>query len=762
MSARFAEVAAPVPLRRLFTYAIPDALVGRVQPGSRVAVSFAGRKVPAVVVRLLDAEPAQPEGEKRFAIKPLAGLLEREPIFDAELLAFLAEAASYYLHPIGEVMRTAAPALPSDAVKALRGSGFIASADELAGPRVRTQKVLYARRVAEVAIEGRLGPKQRELLALLETRGEVPLPELVAHTKSARSVLEALAARGLVALSEREVASDRFFARSVERDEPKAPHPAQAAAIDAISGSVRAREAATYLLHGVTGSGKTEVYLRVIAEARAAGRGAMLLVPEIALTPQLVGRFRARFGDDIAVLHSGLSDRERDAAWRALRSGSITLAVGARSALFAPVQDLAVIVVDEEHDPSYKQEEGFRYHARDLAILRAHRAGAVCVLGSATPSLESFHAAREGRYRLLELPTRPDERPMPEVEIVDLARSYSGPSHEPLLTGPLHKAIEKCLREGGQCVLFLNRRGFSPSLRCAACGHVEQCPECSVALTEHRRAGLLRCHTCDYATGLTQVCSACGAPGLTPIGVGTEKLEDAIARVFAPARVARLDRDVAAGAGIEDVLDRVRRREVDILVGTQMVTKGHDLPGVTLVGVLLADQSLAFPDFRASERTFQLLTQVAGRAGRADQPGRVILQTFQPAHYAVRAAQRHSFAMFVEAELPAREDLGYAPFGRLVAIRIDSRDAAIAKRAAELVAEAASAHPSTRGGVVRVLGPAPAPIERLRARWRWRVFLRGADRKALRSVALAVIARIDAGLGPDVRASVDVDPVSMM
>ncbi|MDQ3037185.1 MAG: primosomal protein N' [Myxococcota bacterium] len=754
-TARYADVALPLPMRRTFTYALPDALAARVVPGSRVAVPFSGRKLAGVVTRV---HGTLPEGVKARAI---AGLLEEEPLFDAELLAMLTESAEYYLHPIGEVLRAAAPALRSEAVRALRRSGFLDSDRELSGPRVATRTITSVRLVIGAERPARLGPRQRSVLALLEARGEILTDELADHVKDPRATLRSLAQKGLVELEAREVATDPFFSGPAPADAPHVPTPEQAFAIGEIVGALRREGPSTFLLHGITGSGKTEVYLRAIAEARAQGKGALLLVPEIALTPQLVSRFRARFGDAIAVLHSGLGDRERALAWRALRSGALTLAIGARSAIFAPVRQLGIVVVDEEHDPSYKQEEGFRYHARDLAILRAHRAGAVCVLGSATPSLESWSFAREGRHRLLSLPARPGARGLPEVELVDLSKSGKGPSGDPRLTTPLHRAIETCLAAGEQAILFLNRRGFSPSLRCEACGEVEMCPACSVPLTEHRRAGLVRCHYCDYAAPVGSACSKCGQPALVPLGLGTEKLEDTLQRVFAPARIARLDRDTATGSRIEDVLDRVRRREVDILVGTQMVTKGHDLPGVTLVGVILADQSLAFPDFRAAERTFQLLTQVAGRAGRGDRPGHVIVQTYQPQHPAILAARKHDFVRFAVRELEERRELGYAPFGRLVAVRIDHGDPKRAQLAAEILVAHAREHELVRSGRVDILGPAPAPIERVRGRWRWRALLRGPERPALRRVAMHVLARIDEGLS-GARASLDVDPVSML
>jgi primosomal protein N' (replication factor Y) len=484
-------------------------------------------------------------------------------------------------------------------------------------------------------------------------------------------------------------------------------------------------------------------------------------VPEIALTPQLVARFRGRFGDAIAVLHSELSERERNDAWRNLRSGRVRLAIGARSALFAPIAELGVIVVDEEHDASFKQEEGFRYQARDMALLRAHRAGAVCVLGSATPSLESFSLTQRGKLTLLTLAERATAQALPRIEVVDLARHRNGPSGQRLISGPMHQAIADCLERGEQAILFLNRRGFAPSVRCNGCGELLGCPACSVSLTAHRGARVLRCHYCDFSAPHEGRCLKCGSQQLMELGLGTEQLEQALGQTFPRARVARLDRDTASGEGVEAVLDRLRRHEVDVLVGTQMVTKGHDVPSVTMVGVVLADQSLGFPDFRAAERTFQLLVQVAGRAGRGARPGRVVLQTYMPEHHAIRYAQSHDYLGFLRQELSERRELGFPPFGRLIAVRIDAADEQRAARGADAVARAARAHVAVQQGTVAVLGPAPAPIARLRARYRYRLLLKGEDRAALRAVATVVGRRIDEGLGT-ARAVLDVDPVGML
>ena len=749
----YVEVALPVPLRKVFTYDVPSDLRGSLQRGSRVAVSFSRRKLAGFVVSGRDELP---EGVARAL--PVAGLLEAEPVFTSELLRFLDQAAKYYMHPVGEVLRAAAPALPAGAMRRLRADGFLEASENLPGQRVAHHRTWKVSATGKETAGMRLGARQKKLIDRLANRESVLLEELRDVLKDARAVVRSLSDKGLVEFEEVEAIRDPFFRAPVTRDEPPAPNAAQQVAIDTITGAILKRSAEAFLLHGVTGSGKTEVYLRAIDQVRSAGRGAILLVPEIALTPQLVGRFRARFGDDIAVLHSGLTARQRDDAWQALRKGRVQVAIGARSALFAPVADLGLIVVDEEHDPSFKQDEGFRYHARDMALLRAQYCGAVCVLGSATPSVETYHRANHGLIGLLSLPTRATGATMPDVEIVDLRRHRRGPTGHPLVSGPLHAAIGRCLESSHQAIIFLNRRGFAPSLRCASCGAVAECPACSVALTEHRGQGALRCHYCDFHRSVAVPCALCGSTEYKRLGVGTEQLQKAVEESFPKACVARLDRDTASGDGVEAVLDRLRSGDVDVLVGTQMVTKGHDIAGVTLVGVALADQSLAFPDFRASERTFQLLAQVAGRAGRADTRGEVVLQTFQPDHPAVRFAAQHDYESFYAEEIRDREEVGYPPFARLVTVRVHAGAEAGARGATQLLADTARQHQAVKDGAVQVLGPAPAPLLRLRGRYHYRLLLKSPDRKLLRNVTAHLAARIDTGL-PPAHATLDIDPV---
>ncbi len=806
------EVAVTLPVPGRYHYRVPARLAHGAQVGARVLVRFGPRKVTGVVVR---TGTAAPEGVKPIE---LAEVLDDSPALPAELVDLCMWIADYYEAPPGEVVRAALPAgsgIKERRVIAVTDAGRVAAdgqgaalpasqqallAQLAARPRPATGLKAAAKRdlealrarglVVEIdhrdAVRAKLkreriaeltfapggaeheaartalarSPKRLGTIELLAQRGAQPIAA-VGGLPGVRELVSA----GYLRVTDREVALDVAPVDGVMAGGAIPTLTAeQAAAVDAITAGL-ATGAQPFLLHGVTGSGKTEVYLRVIATALAAGKTALVLVPEISLTPQLAARFRARFGDRVAILHSGLREQARLGEWSRLRRGDATIAVGARSAVFAPLANLGVVVVDEEHDGSFKQDEGVRYHARDVALVRAHRAGAVCVLGSATPSLESYAHAERGQYRLLALTERPPDpalgapRPMPTVEVVDLRKFMA--DGEAMVSAPLRAAIGETLANGDQVILFLNRRGFATFVLCKACGHSFRCPHCSVSLTYHRESDRLRCHYCGYQQRVPEACPKCGAPAIERTGLGTEKVAAAIAEEFPDARVARLDRDVATGAKAEAVLSRVARREVDVLVGTQMVTKGHDFPGVTLVGVLCADTGLDLPDFRAAERTFQLLAQVAGRAGRGDRPGRVLVQTYRPDSPAVTAAAAHDYRSFFTAESGSRAELGYPPHGRLIAIRIDGANptlvaqtaADLGKLAVELAARPELAAP------VEVRGPVPAPLERLRGRTRWQIWLRGADRASLRRVARSLAA---AEVSSAVRVALDVDPMSAM
>lgn len=773
-----ADVAVPVPLAQAFTYAVPPSLAGALRPGARVVCEFGRRHVLGVVLAVSEREP--PPGTQ---IKPIHAIVDAEPILPRELLNFLQELSAYYFAPIGEVLRLALPALEREQVKAMSAQGELPAMKRV--KQVGGKKIVYARPTDAIEEPGKLRGQAAAILALLRANGEQPVAHLVKQFGGARAAVKKLTDLGLVETEEREAPRDPFFSAAEARDQPPELNEAQALAAGRIEAAL-AREGdrpanekpaspSAFLLFGVTGSGKTEVYLRAIAACLAREKGALVMVPEIALTPQLVARFRARFGDELAVLHSALSDADRHAMWTSLRQRRVRVAIGARSALFAPVPDLGLIIVDEEHDSSFKQEEGVRYHARDMALLRAYRARAVAVLGSATPSLEAVMLARKGRLEELKLPDRAHrEASLPAVSLVDIRRIGAGPTGSRLVSIPLHRALEATLAAGEQAILFLNRRGFAPSVVCDTCGAVETCRACSVALTYHRgrmkapegeeevlRGGRLRCHYCDYEGPLPAGCSACGAQALMLEGLGTERLEAIVAEAFPTARIARLDRDVANASKSQAILDRMRAGEIDILVGTQMVTKGHDLPNVTLVGVVNADAALSLPDFRASERGFQLLVQVAGRAGRRDRPGRVLIQTRSPDHPAIAFASRHDVAGFLERELLDRCEVGYPPFTRLGLVRIDAADEDLARSTAARIARDVKASPEVRSKRVVVLGPAAAPIARLRGRYRFRVLLRAEERGPLRA-ALAVAARARDEADRRARVVIDVDPVAML
>ena len=793
------EVAVALPVAGTFHYRARglDAKVG-----SRVLVPFGPRSVSGVVVR---TDPPPPPAETK--ILDIAELLDAAPSVPADLVALCLWIADYYEAPPGEVLRAALPAgtqvaaapaatLTEAGRRAMEGAlpprqrdvlgrlagkpvprarlgrdraeveqlirrGLAEMIDLRSVARVKPKKIRIARLAAGAARDG-LGKSAKRLAVFdhLAAHGEVDTAALAAAIPGAAGALRELVARGLATVIEREVAAGAL-ADSGAMTAAVTPPPLtaeQQAAFDAIDGAL-GHGFAAFLLHGVTGSGKTEVYLHAIARALDAGDTALVLVPEISLTPQLAARFRARFGDRVAVLHSGLTERDRLGEWQRLRRGEATIALGARSAVFAPIERLAIVVVDEEHDPSFKQDEGVRYHGRDVALTRAQRAGAVCVLGSATPSVESYASATAGKYRLLAMPSRVTARPMPEVEIVDL--KVWRPDGDAMLSAKLAQAIEATLKAGDQVILFLNRRGYATFVLCRACGAAFRCPHCSVSLTYHMSSDRMLCHYCGFAQRVPDVCKPCGTRGsIDRRGLGTEKVAEEVARRFAGARVARLDRDVATGSRIEAVLAKVARREVDILVGTQMVTKGHDFPGVTLVGVLCADVGLSMPDFRASERTFQLLTQVAGRAGRGDRPGRAFFQTYKPEAPAVACAARHDYEGFFEAEMTARGELGYPPHGRIAAIRIDGANPARTAEEARRLGALAVAMTRREGlETVEVRGPVEAPLARLRGRSRWQLWLRSADRTALRRVVRGLAAAEVLG---GIRVAVDVDPVSAM
>ena len=803
--ATFVDVVFPASLETPLTYRVPDAWRGAATPGKRVVAPLGRRTVTGYLVGSRERAPVQ-------EVKELAEILDTEPLLDAHLLELSRWVAEYYLCPWGEVIRTALPpgidtltrrianvtengcaVLDGNAmlrpgereilafvrgrgntpvnsltrrwphasahIHTLCRRGLLAVAAEIRRPRVRPLCVLYCRLAVGVDPEAVPLParavKQRAILrALAAAPGGMPRADAAAGSPAA---LAALVRRGVLQLRDVEVTRDPFAAAAEPSDAPKVLASSQASALQLIRQVVAERRFLPILLHGVTGSGKTEVYLQAIETVLAQGRQALVLVPEISLTPLAVQRFLARFGGRVAVLHSGLRGGERFDAWRRIKSGQADIVVGARSAVFAPLPRLGILVVDEEHDPSYKQEETPRYHGRDVAIMRAKLLSAPVILGSATPSLESFERAQAGRYALARLPERIEARPLPRVEIVDLRRVDGG---ERLLSPPLCEAIAERLARGEQSLLFLNRRGFSTLLLCEECGATLECPRCSMSLTFHAARARLRCHTCDFERRAPTQCPACQGTRLRYLGFGTQQLEAAVRERFPRARVDRMDRDTTGNwRAAERILRRLTEGAIDILVGTQMIGKGHDVPNVTLVGVVSADMALSLPDFRAGERAFALFTQVVGRAGRGDRPGLALIQTFNPDHYILRAVQGQDYATLWDAESPLRKDQSLPPYSRAVLAVLSSPQEKAAEAAA---AELARLMREVGMRADAVSGPAPAPLYRVRSRYRWHLFMRGPDVRKLHARVQEAARRLRASAAArGVRLDLDVDPVSV-
>ncbi len=752
MTARLVDVALPLPLFRAFTYAVPDGLRHAVSAGARVVVPFRNRTAMGIVL-------GESAGDSLGGAeaKPIIDAPDEQPAFRADLLAVGRWMADYYVSPVGLVLRAALPAAMGRARRA--------------DPPLRTQRVLRVSQPLDSLLQRdavfKRAPQQRALFELLESLGgQSPVAHLIERLGCTDGVVQGLVKRGVAVVVQEPVDRDPFLARAAPPPAAVTPSDAQRGAIAALRGSARG---ATFLLHGITGSGKTLVYIEFLKHVlHDRGQSAIVLVPEIALTPQTVDRFRAVFGDLVAVLHSGLSDGERYDAWRALERGDKRIAIGARSAVFAPLANLGAIVVDEEHETTYKQGESPRYHAREVAIVRAREAGAVVVLGSATPSLESWTNAQSGKYHLLSLPARVGGGALPAVRIVDL-RTETGPGAPAsmqalrrIMSAPLEAALHERLARGEQSLLLLNRRGFANFVTCPD-GHVVTCPNCAISLTYHRAPERLICHYCQHAEPLAATCRECGAENMKQRGVGTQQVERLLNERFPAAHVSRMDVDTTTGKWAHaEILDRVGSGEVDILLGTQMIAKGLDFPNVTLVGVIDADIGINLPDFRSSERTFQLLSQVAGRAGRGPKGGEVIIQTRTPAHHAVVCAVQHDYLRFIGEELPAREDPPYPPTLRLANVVISGLDELAVAACAQQAADWMTSRLAALGGAVTLVGPAPCPIERIKGRWRWHLVLKATRPGPLTQLMRAFLTRFDLPTAHEMRVTFDRDPVALL
>ena len=749
-----ARVTLEIALRKEFDYAIPPELAGKVDVGSRVQVPFGPRKVLGVVTAVAEESD---HTHLKFIIKVIGA----QTLVTPRVLELARWIADYYCCPPEIALKSVLP----EAVR-----------KEKAGWREQ----LYVRVSPLTGEFPKLPKRQREVWNIIEERRELPLQELLALAATTAGTVRRLEDHGLVAITNQISERDPYANEQIVPTKQLVMNPAQAKALERIKSQMSEVGGQTpepavptadlrflssvFLLHGVTGSGKTEVYLQALDHALSQGKGGIVLVPEIALTPQTVERFKARFSHGpnqtlVAVLHSHLSAGERHDEWHKIRQGRARIVIGARSAIFAPVEPLGLIIVDEEHEHTYKQEEAPRYHARDVAVVRGQREGAVVVLGSATPSLESFYNCKKGKYTLLELPERADNAKLPLVRVVDMrqtARKEKGP---PIFSPQLKEAIHQRIERGEQTILFLNRRGYSSSLSCLKCGYVAECPDCSVSLTFHRRDAKLACHVCGHTAKVPPICPKCRNPEIRYSGLGTEKVEDILGKLFPKARLRRMDSDIMKRK--EDyrrVLGEFRAGKVDILVGTQMIAKGLHFPNVTLVGIIFADMALHQPDFRAGERTFQLLTQVAGRAGRGDVEGEVFVQSFTPFHPAIQFARRHDFGGFYEQEIEFRKELNYPPFARIALLTLKGRNEQKVQFAAEhLKRELEKLTADLKGTML--LGPAPAPLLRAETFYRYQLMLRVRQMPEL-SRRLAKL-MTDLVLPDDVAVAVDIDPVSL-
>jgi primosomal protein N' (replication factor Y) len=747
------HVAVPVPGLGLLTYGVPDG-VPRPVVGARVVVPLGTRIVTGIVMDDASASTIADE-----AVKPIREVLDAESFVPADVVALARWTAEYYAAGPGDTITTVLPPKArggrADAHKTMRVASITASGLELLQ--------LVAPKPEAKADGPQITTKQREALEVLaSTPDGIPTPQLSARGIAA-DVVARLVRHGFVSVRQDRLDRDPFQTAVVP---PPVVDPArrltaeQAAAFTRLSAMAESRRFHVALLHGVTGSGKTELYLRLAAAVRGSGRSVLMLVPEIALTPVVASVFRHAFGERVAIQHSGLSDGERHDQWQRIRRGDVDVVVGTRSAVFAPLERVGLIVVDEEHDASYKQEESPRYHGRDVAIIRGQRAGALVVLGSATPSMESYYNATIGRYERVVLEKRVLGRPLAAVTVIDMREEYADGGPDVVLSRALSTAMAARLERREQTLVLLNRRGFATAVFCRQCAGTMDCPNCSVSLVVHgdgasRRA---RCHYCNYTMRVPAACPHCAGPYLEQAGFGTERVEAEVRRLCPGARVARLDRDAIRRKGaLTEILSRFRAGDIDVLVGTQMIAKGHDFPRVTLVGVVSADVGLGMADFRASERTFQLLTQVVGRAGRGDEPGEAIVQTIYPDHYSIQLARRQDYCAFFERELTFRQQMRYPPFQSLVNTIVRSRTFAGAMDDAGDVARRVREGADAAG--VRVLGPAPAPLGKLRGEYRAQLLTKGSNRTKMRGLLQSALAA-----RPDLerRVLVDIDPVSVL
>ncbi len=807
----YIEVAIALPVYNTYTYSVPEQLSALALPGKRVLVPFGQRRVTGYI--LGSSQETQVK-----EIKIILDILDETPLFPSSMIPFFRWTADYYLHPIGEVIKCALPSglnlydnvtialtqhgeaallensvtpleskiltrlktapcrlkeiykthdthIPNALIHALERRGLIVYQRKLIGGTTRPRQERYVSAAATKASGARLSDAKKRVLEIIKTAAEISVKELNAQVHSAQRLLKYLEAEGFVSIYKKTVYRDPFG----ELITPDIAHTLTKEQQEVILTVNRAfgREFRTYLLTGVTGSGKTEVYMQLAAKAVSNGHSVLVLVPEIALISQMERRFRARFGECIAILHSGLSPGERYDQWLRIARQEVSIVIGARSAVFAPFQNIGLIIVDEEHDPSYKQEGRLHYNARDLAVVRAKLNHGIALLGSATPSIQSYYNVMTNKFKEVTLKKRVEKRPLPTITLVNLCNTRDAKGVRRFITPELHKAMEETLGRGEQTLLFLNRRGFASYPVCKDCGEAVRCKNCDISLTLHQKANAYKCHYCGFSRASTSQCIGCGSTKIMQLGLGTEKVEAAVKALFPDARVARMDRDTTRRKGsILKILKRLRNQTIDILVGTQMVAKGHDFPNITLVGIICADLSLHFPDVRASERTFQLIAQVAGRAGRGNVPGRVILQTYNPEHFSISAATKEDFKTFYNTEIGHRKSLNYPPFSRMVQLKISGKDKEKTREHAKTVGALCKTlienSPSLVASI-EILGPIEAPLPRIAKQYRWQILLKGHGVKPLHRLLHQLWIENSAIISNrNVKVALDVDPFFMM
>jgi primosomal protein N' (replication factor Y) len=807
----YIEVAVALPVHLTFTYSAPESFQASVAVGKRVLVPFGRRRVTGYIFDK-DRHIADKE------IKPILDVLDEQPLFPSSMVPFFRWIADYYKYPVGEVVKNALPGglnlyesalisltdkgrealnniqLTPIAVKILEQlnvgpcrwkelckmvgqssprallynfeqNGWITRNWELQGARTKARLERVVRLADTMPPAAHLSKPRQKLLAIVESEGEVPIKKLKETVYTAPALIKKLENAGYVIVDHKRVFRDPL-GESIKPERAPVLNREQDQVVSCLCDNLN-QGYKPFLLNGVTGSGKTEVYMRVADEVLKQGRRVLILVPEIALITQMERLFRARFGECVCVLHSALSAGERYDQWTRILQGEVTIGIGARSAIFAPFDNLGVIIVDEEHDSSYKQEGMLRYNARDLAVVRAKQNECLVLLGSATPSIQSYYNVVTQKFTELILEKRIEQRPLPEIRIVDLRQIRDARGIHRFIAPELQLAIKETLERQEQVLLFLNRRGYASFPVCGSCGQPMRCKHCDISLTLHQLTNAYRCHYCGYSRAATSTCDTCGSAKIRRLGLGTEKLEDVLSSLFRSARIARMDRDTTTRKGsILKLLKGLKNQDIDILVGTQMVAKGHDFPGITLVGIICADLSLNFPDFRAGERTFQLLAQVAGRAGRGDRPGKVILQTYNPEHFCISAARNQDFKSFYQQEITFRQALNYPPFARMIQLKISGKIPQETANHARLLGDLCRTLKQTNPNQyqsVEIMGPIEASLTRIAGRYRWQILLKGSNSRALHQFINQLMSERPAGFARrQVQVAIDVDPVFMM